>query len=321
MIPAAHFGQADPSIIIAERNLPMNSNRKIIFVLTIATLLILACGVSAPATTAPSDQNSVETMVAGTMQALTAAAPPPSTETPVSKGIPVSFQNISFVIPEGLAAGATGEIVPAITEETGAPWEIGPQHIRFTFSGYNNSLGKFSGMELKIFPMQDEAATSWMGNSLTRLQAILASPNAPLTPKDMPSVPYFNAAQMVAAQIKIVNFQGGSGVRTITQYGQAVGPISNNGAFYLFEGLTSDGKYYIVGVLPVGASFLSSSEDPAQPAPADGIPFPDYTSADPAEFEAYYQAMTDKLNAADPTAFTPSLSALDALVQSITILP
>jgi hypothetical protein len=298
----------------------MNSNRKTTFILVIVTLLVLACGIGAPATTVPSDQGSIETLVAGTMQALTAAAPA-ITETPPPNDIPVSFQNVSFIIPEGLADNATGELVPAVTEETAAPWEVGPEHVHFTLSGYNDSLGKFSAMEIKIIPMQDEAATSWMGNSLARLQAILASPNAPIEPKDMPSVPYFNAAQMIAAQIKIVHFNGGSGVRTITQYGQAVGPISNNGTFYLFEGLTSDGKYYIVAVLPIGADFLTGSGDPAQPAPSGGIPFPDYTSADPAEFETYFQTVTERLNATDPAAFTPNLLQLDALVQSITVTP
>ncbi|MBI5295504.1 MAG: hypothetical protein HY869_08505 [Chloroflexi bacterium] len=300
----------------------MLSNRKTTFILAIVALLALACGIGAPVvtTTVPSDPHSVETLVAGTMQALTAAAPP-ATGTPAPQNIPVSFQNVSFVIPEGLASGASGELVPAVTEETGAPWDVGPEHIRFSFSGYDDSLGKFSGLEIRVYPVLDETSTSWMGNSLTKLRAVLASPSAPVAPKDMPSVPYFNAAQMIAAQTKVLTFQSGTGVRAITQYGQAVGPISNNGTFYLFVGLTSDGQHYVVAVLPIGADFLPNSYDPAQPAPPNAIPFPDYTSADPAEFEAYFQAVTDQFNAADPTAFTPSLPALDALVQSITVNP
>lgn len=299
----------------------MKSSPKNLFVLTVLTILALACGVSAPTATAPVEQVSVETLVAGTMQALTAAAPA-ATETPAPQNIPISFQNVSFVIPEGLASGAAGELVPAITEETGgAPWDVGPEHIRFSFSGYDNSLGKFSGLEIKVYPVLDDASNSWMGNSLTELRAILASPNAPITPEAMPSVPYFNAAQMIASQIKVINFQGGSGVRAVTQYGQAVGPVSNSGTFYLFIGLTGDGKHYVVAVLPIGASFLPDSYDPAQPAPPSAIPFPDYTSADAAEFEAYFQAVAAQLNAADAAAFTPSLSLLDALVQSITVAP
>lgn len=304
----------------------MTTRQKLtLHVLGIATLLILACGLGAPATTFPEAPTFLETQVAGTMQALTAAAPPateiPATDPPGPHGIPVSFQNVSFVIPEGLALGAAGEIIPASLEETGAPWEVGPEHIRFSFSGYDNSLGKFSNVEIRVNPVLDDAGNEWMGNSLNDLRAILASPNAPIAPRDMPKVPYFNAGQMFASQIKLVNFQGGSGVRAVTQYGQAVGPVNNNGTFYLFVGLTSDGKHYITVVLPIGASFLPDDYDSTQPAPPNAIPFPDYATASEAEFEAYYQAVTDQINAAAPEDFTPNLSQLDALVQSITIIP
>jgi len=296
--------------------------KKIFFGVALFALLLSACAPVSPITP---QVDGVSSMVAGTLQALTQAAPAPTASAvPPTQpgGTPVSYKNVSLVLPDGLAGGLSGETVPQVTEQNGAPWEIAPEHIRFTFSGYDNSVGKFSAIEIVVYPMQDLAATtSWMSNSLPKLQAILASPSAPISPKNLPEVPYFNAAQMFAAQIKIVNFQGGSGVRCVTQYGQAVGPVSDNGTFYHFQGLTSDGKYYIVAVLPVGASFLSASNDPAQPLPADGIPFPAMDSTDPAAFEAYFQAVADKLNATDPGAFTPNLSTLDALIQSITVSP
>lgn len=286
-------------------------------------LLFSACGVAQ--TPAPQG-DSVATMVASTLQALTQAAPAPTaTEVPPTQlsGTPVSYKNVSLVLPNGLASGVSGDTVPQITEQNGAPWEVAPEHIRFTFTAYNNSVGKFSVAEIWIYPMQDLATTTlWMGNSLAKLQAILASPSAPILPKNLPGVPTFNAGQMMAAQVQVIKFQSGSGVRMVTQYGQAVGQISNNGTFYHFQGLTSDGKYYIVAVLPVGAAFLAGGEDPAQSVlPPDGIPFPAMDSVDLAAFEAYFQAVADKLNATDQSAFTPNLSTLDALIQSITVSP
>jgi hypothetical protein len=131
---------------------------------------------------------------------------------------------------------------------------------------------------------------------------------------------------MFSAQAKVIGFNGGTGAREITQYGQAVGPASNGGTFYHFQGLTSDGKYYVIAILPIGASFLLpanqlSGDDPNAALPADGVPFPGYTSMNPADYEEYFQAVVDKLNAATPDAFTPSLALLDALIQSITITP
>jgi hypothetical protein len=296
--------------------------KKIWIILLAGLLTLSACVPVQPAT---STGPGVGTIVASTLQAMTAAAPPATAEPPTQappSGTAVSFQNVSFVIPTGLALGANGEAVPVITEDNGAPWDAAPAHIHFTFFGYNDVLAKFSTMEISVYPAQEYAAVSnGAGNSIPRLQAILASPSAPIDVKNLPNVPYFNAGAMMTAQVKVINFASGSGVRSVTQYGQAVGAVMNNGTFYHFEGLTADGKYYIVAVLPIGSPILQSGSDPYGPLPAGGVQFPQYTTADPADYETYFQAVTDALNAASPDSFQPSLSMLDALVQSITIAP
>jgi hypothetical protein len=288
-------------------------------------LTVAAC---APAPVATPQQDAISTMVASTLQALTAAAPTTApTETPPA-GTAVSFQNVSFVIPAGVALGANGESVPAVTEENGDPWDVAPAHVRFTFFGYNNQLAKFPVMEISIFPAQEYAAVSnGAAISLPKLQSILAAPGASIDPQNLPLVPYFNAAQMFAAQIKVMHFASGNGVRMITQYGQAVGPAANNETFYHFQGLTSDGKYYVIAILPVGAPYLLDSDSQTNPdnpnagLPQGGVPFPGYSSLDPRDYETYFQAIVDKMNATDPNAFIPTLPMLDALVQSITVAP
>ena len=287
--------------------------KKLLIVLLAGLWIFVACAPSQPATSAAPN---VETVVAETMQALTSAAPPP---TSAPSGIAVSYGNVSFVIPNGLALGAAGESVAAVIGEEGAPWEVAPAHIRFSFTGYNDALAKFSVMQISIFPAQDYEAAR--GNSLPRLQAILAAPAAPLDPKSMPLVPFFNATAMMTAQATRLGFNGGSGVRMVTQYGQAVMPIANSGTFYHFEGLTSDGRYYLVAILPIGAPFLANGFDVPSAPPPDGIPFPDMNSTDPNVFEAYFRAVEAKLNAADPNVFSPALPLLDALIQSITVAP
>ena len=100
---------------------------------------------------------------------------------------------------------------------------------------------------------------------------------------------------MFLAQVQVVRFEHGSGVRMITQYGEAPGPAGNSATFYHFEGLTDDGKFYIIAVLPIQAPFLLSGNDPSAPLPADGIPFPGH-SATEQSLDDYYKAVTDKLN-------------------------
>jgi len=294
-------------------------SRFLIFALAL-TLVALACSFSAPAT-APTTQADVKIIVSETTQALTQLAPTPSSPAATTpSGIAVSFQNVRFVIPNGLALGAAGEAIPEVTATSDAPpWDVAPAHIRFTFNGYNNALAKFSEAHIKIFPTQGYS-NSWAGNSVSRLQTILASPAAPIDAKELPGVPYFNAGQLMAAQVGRINFASGSGVRMVTQYGQAVGQVNNNGTFYHFQGLTSDGKFYVIAVVPIGAPFLASDMTPNAQLPDGGVPFPDNASLDPKDFENYFNAVAEKMNATDPNAFSPALPTLDALIASIQIL-
>ena len=294
----------------------MHNFWKVMFVF--ATVgLILACSIASAPTAAP-NQQSVATIVAGTIQAITAAAP---TQAPQPAGIPVSFQNVSFVIPTGLASGAAPQAIPNNPDDqSGGPWAVAPAHIEFTLNGYNLPAGYFSEILIDVYPAQEYASMYDGANiSLQRLRTALSSPSAPLTNDNLPQVPYFNAGSMFVAQVKHIQFKNGSGFRMITQYGQAVGPVANNGTFYHFEGLTSDGKYYIIAVLPIEAPYLENGNNPSAPTPAGEIPFPGYNYTDPSFYNNYFKAVADKMNTTNNDMFQPSLNQLDALIQSISI--
>jgi hypothetical protein len=285
--------------------------------LLVSLQAILAC--SFAITPAP-QVGSLGTLVSATLQALTAAAPA-ATQAGQPIGIPVSFQNVSFVIPSGLAISASSKVIPNNpTDQNGGPWAVAPQHIEFTLNGYNLPAGYFQEILIDVYPAQEyPKVNDWARVSLQNLQAFLASPAMPATPDTLPLVPYFNAGPLFDARVKVITFKVGSGVRLVTEYGQAAGPATNNATFYNFEGLTSDGKYFLVVVLPIEAPFLLNGNDPSASLPAEGIPFPNFNSPDPALYNNYYKAITDKMNATDSNSFQPSINSLDALVQSISI--
>ncbi len=234
-----------------------------------------------------------------------------------SSGISVSFKNVSFVIPEGTATGADAEVAPALTENESPPWNVAPEHMVFSLRGWPKENTTNTIPSIMVFPAQEYAAVnSWAEGSLTRLQAILANPETPITNENASTVPFYgSAAQQYAAQAKLLSFNGGNGVRMVSQYGQYPGPITKDNSFYHFEGLTGDGKYLVAVLLPLTLPLQSTAENPS----ADGIQYFDPGSADETTVTAYYQAITDKLNAAGPDAFQPSLNQLDALIQSITV--
>ncbi|MEO8354589.1 MAG: hypothetical protein ABI621_01615 [Chloroflexota bacterium] len=73
----------------------------------------------------------------------------------------------------------------------------------------------------------------------------------------------------------------------------------------------------MVAILPVESSILAQDEKPESPVPSGGVAFPAATGPD----AAYYDAVTEALNAMYEDSFNPSLFQLDALIQSIPVTP
>jgi hypothetical protein len=133
-------------------------------------------------------------------------------------------------------------------------------------------------------------------------------------------VPFFNAQQVFASNIQVIAFQNGSGLRFLTEYAQYAAPVNNHELFYHFQGVTRDGDYYVIAILPITAPVLAETSDAAEVLPSGGVAYPDINAPN-ANVQGYYTAITDLLNAISPDAFSPSLDQLDVLIQSIRIAP
>ncbi|MBN1453248.1 MAG: hypothetical protein JW963_19700 [Anaerolineales bacterium] len=261
---------------------------------------------------------SVSTVVAETMQA------PPTLEqittepAPAFSGTSVEFGNVSLTIPPGVAAGATGIQIPPAGDQDSAPWGVTPGHVELTFDGYTLQ-DRFHEPKIYVYPASAFAGLSpGAAGNILLLQNILANPGQLSAESQMPGIPFFNAGAVFAAQQQIVQFQNGSGVRMLTQYAQSFAQVNNHELFYHFQGLTSEGQYYIIAILPVSASILAENWEAT--APSDGVPFPDYSDTD-TDFQAYYDQIIAKLNALPEDAFNPALTKLDTLIGTLQIKP
>lgn len=292
--------------------------RKRFFVLAVILLVTLACATTQPTAPATPEQN-VETMVAATMQAWTANAPPPATisATAPANGPVVSFENVNFILPKDVASNALAGTAPAvINEEFG--WGNAPEHIKFELDGYA-LYSTFHEPQILVYPAQEYTVLSeGAGRCIAKLQAILNGSAAPMS-DNLPCIASFNAGQLFAAQIRTVKFANGSGVRFLTEYGQYFATANNHDLFYQFQGLTDDGKYYILAILPVSHPLLAFDDNPETIPPTGGIPFPGYDNE--SAMIAYYDDVILLLDSAADQAFQPALTSLDALIQSINIAP
>jgi hypothetical protein len=278
-------------------------------------MITCACTFGTGSPTNRPQVDEVGTVVASTMQALTAlpsenVPTQPSTQT---NGTPISYKNVSFVIPMGMASSTNTDTMTAVETNSGAPWEIAPTHLRFTLTGYQLQ-NKFHEPRIWVYPANEYAqANSGASEQMERLKRALAG--SPLLKETLPIVPFFNAGPLIAAHIKIITFQSGSGVRELTQYAQYEAPINNRELFYHFQGLTSDNKYYVIAILPISAPILAEDEKPEAAVPTEGVPIP----TDIGPNNTYYVSVTEKLNTLTPDSYTPSLTLLDALIQSILV--
>lgn len=250
------------------------------------------------------------------------ATPVVPTESPVviptntiSTGGVVSLNNVSFTIPLGVAGDVLSEMVSAVTDTNNSPlWEIAPDHLHFTLTGYQLQ-GKFLEPQIWVYPADEYAKlNTFAAGEIQKLKAIVTG--APLTTDAMPSW-VTNAGQLMIAKMQVIDFNSGRGVRYLTQYAQYPAIINNREMFYLFHGLTSDGRYYIVATLPVTSSILPEDEKPESPLPQGGVPYSTETGPN----DAYYDAVAQALNGMYEDSFNPSLFQLDALIQSITVTP
>ena len=250
------------------------------------------------------------------------AAPQEDTPVPISTlpfaGTEYNLGGVYMVVPECLAAVPSGVIVPAVPyDEMGGPMEYYPQHRKITFTDYPLS-GKFFEPMIRVYPV---AAYTAMHESIVSrvsdMQTLLSLQDA--NPAHIAFLPQFNAAHVFRAHIGYFPFQNGSGVRFLTEYAQYYAPVNNYDLFYTYQGLTTDGLYWVSAIFPVNAPWLQETWN-STVVPVDGVPATAMDSPNlEADMNAYYVTMLDRLNTADAEGFTPSTLCLDQFMQSLQI--
>ena len=246
---------------------------------------------------------------------------PPSNTSTVFAGTGVSFMGTSFTLPEGLASGTRNESLPPTPD-----YVVSPAHIRIVLQDYPLQ-GKAFEPQILIFPAVEFAQMDQdvAKQRIERLQIILNTLSFSPQPvpdifqtnrpqEELPFLPNQHAGQVLHAQEKFLSFKNGTGIRYITQLSQAAFPLINNmDAFYTFQGLTSDGQYYVSVIMPVNLPYLAADYGPDAFINPTEVQNPD-------KYPGYLQSMLEKLNQPEDEGinpYAPSLAALDTLVESL----
>jgi hypothetical protein len=268
--------------------------KRLIFHLVIFAVLMFACN----ATPVPPTEPPV--------------TPPPATEPPIMTN--TTCNELSLYLDPALASSYTCEIVP----ESPYEMEMYPEHTELTLLGYPLA-GKFFEPHIAVYPVAAYTALipAYIPGVVAELQTLLAGGSVPpfvgSSSSALPFLPTFNAAQAFYAQAQLLPFASGTGVRFLTEYAQYYVPVNNTDLFYTYQGLTDDGVYWVTAILPVNHPIL-----PADAVdPPGGVTWEQFSN----DYEPYINDMVNQLNIQPPASYLPSITALDALVGSITITP
>jgi hypothetical protein len=277
-------------------------SRSIFLMLTIllaGSILLSACF---PATSTTMPPSSTATSVP------TATLEPTATKAPAATAVPALDGSPHLSLDTGsMATGFQTETVAAVPASDNAPyWEVLPEYTRVTLQGYPIS-SHLMQPQIFIYPVNELGKVNeGAGTIVASLQSLLQSPQE-VTP--MPFLPLFNAMQVMHTHVQPLDFKSGQGLRYLTEFDQGMIPINNYELIYTYQGLTSDGKYYVAAVLPVNHPSL----------PADG----DVTGKEPPEFASdfstYLANVVKTLNPQAAKTFTPDLTQLDAMMSSLEI--
>ncbi len=216
-----------------------------------------------------------------------------------------------------VAQSSEWQLVPAVPYDDSMAAIVGsPAYWTLTFNGDSPDDASFAGRAVYVAPLADyEAVWSDAGNDLVTQQAnalkqLLADqPSEPQKLGVLLPTPFASDITALASYLDLPKLDA-SGVRWVGRLTQNPGPLVNNELRYLFQGITADGKYLINASFPISTTTLPDTLDALTE---------DENTAFQEDATGYLEAITSALSFLTPADFTPSLDALDAMLQSITM--
>ena len=160
--------------------------------------------------------------------------------------------------------------------------------------------------------MWNEAGDNFVADSITGLRRLLQDQPADLT-QSPPILPEQPAMNDIVAQLQYLELaDGGSGVRWVGRLTQAADPIMAEGSLrYFFQGLSADGQRLIVAQAPITTPVVAGVYT--------GTISAEEYDALTADWDSYIAEVTASLNDLTGDETTPSLAALDEVMQSVAI--
>jgi heat shock protein HslJ len=165
------------------------------------------------------------------------------------------------------------------------------------FAGYADQTARFQQLQTLLTERPD-------------LSTFMVTANEDMTANALPFLPVMPASQVIRARAQYIDSAFVQGISYVTVFRQDASPFTGGEFIYTFQGVSLDGAYYVSAIFR-----LNTAVFPAEiPGDFDMDTFM-------ATINDYFAQSVTQLNQATPQDFTPSLTTLDAMIQSFSFQP
>jgi hypothetical protein len=214
-----------------------------------------------------------------------------------------TFSEMGIIVGFDFPNGIDNTVNTSVEEvyEVSLPFELPyPQNARILFSAYPGDSAEILSPAIRVFRSDDINALE--AGVLDNLKAVLDGQTDHHV--DFPRLA--GAGSVIDAQLIPVDFKNGTGYRYLITKSFSADPLSSTTMTYLYQGITNDEKYFVSFIIKVDAPFLGKYI---------GKPL---TSNE--EFASFYGTINQLIETSNGDQFSPSLNALDELIQSLVVI-
>lgn len=276
----------------------------------------------------------MRTLVYAVLLSLLLAAPAVGQDTP-GETTHISVNGFSFVFGPDIASHVNVVANPGDAPDARLPNGATPPRREFLLYDDDSGPGLYqSDHQILVFRVADfepyrDVGSAVVYHQLAALEQLLREQPDLSTyegvwaeqEKRLPHLPILLIPQMLRARAAYLETDNLRGIRYLAVYPYDTGrPLLTNEFVYAFLALSKDGQWLVTGSFRVAPEGFFSTWPPENPDDLDAF-YARFGGMDALEavYDDFVAEHLAPLNAAAQDSFTPSLDAIDALIESITI--
>lgn len=188
-----------------------------------------------------------------------------------------------------------------------------PDALKITIDASVNSYTAESA--LRVFPLAAyELMNPMVYETAESLKQLLSTRPDLSTQTELPYLPLRNAVQGLIALPTYKDTEQFTGISYVTMFTQNTIQILDDMLVYVYQGISRDGHYYVSLMIPVRSTGVLPTE-------IDDALYTEWGQTEYSGYPDYILGVIDQLNQTQGSGFDPSLSEINALIDSLRIDP